>query len=269
MTNLANKTVLLTGANGGFGQQFVRQLLAKNCRLILTDLDAESLAQKAQSIQDEVGSGKIIACFASDLSTRNGTDALWQSVRALNMSVDVLINNAGIGVLGRHDEVPQDKWERLMQINLLAPMRLCALATPAMIAQRSGHIVNICSLAAWVAAEGMSAYDASKFGLRGFSEALSDELAEHNVRVSAVHPFFSRTPIIDSPQYGSLARSSDAVDRKNMTDPADVIREAIAAIEADRLHIFPDRIGRIAHRLKRHTPRLLTAVQKRLTPVRK
>ncbi|MGB1251298.1 MAG: SDR family NAD(P)-dependent oxidoreductase [Candidatus Promineifilaceae bacterium] len=266
MTNLSQKTILLTGATGGFGQHFMRQLLAKGGRLIVSDLDAGALAALAQKIHNEVGAGEIVASIGGDLSTRHGVDALWSEVEALGEPIDVLINNAGIGFMGRHDEVPQDKWERLMQVNLLSPMRLCAFAAPQMIARRDGHIVNIASLASWMADIGMTAYAASKYGLRGFSEALADELEKHNVRVSAVYPFYSNTAILDSPRYGTLAAEHVIkTDRSKATNPADVVRETIAAIEADRMPIFPDKIGRFLYKLKRYTPSVFNFFKSRFS----
>lgn len=261
MTQLTNKTVLITGASGGFGQQFVRQLLAKNNRLIVTDINETTLCEVTQRILAEVGQGEIIATIPSDLSTPAGAEALFSAVTE---PIDVLINNAGVALLGQHAEVPHPEWERMMQINLLAPMRLCALFSKQMIARRSGHIVNISSLAGWTSDVGLSAYSASKFGLRGFSEALSLELAPHNVQISAVYPFYSKTAIIDSPRYGSLAaREVTEADRARMTEPADVIRATIAAIEQNKVHIFPDRIGRIIYRLKRYAPKLFAILHKR------
>ncbi len=261
MTQLTNKTILITGAAGGFGQQFVRQLLTKNCRLILTDLDETIVQAVAQRIYLEVGQGEIVATIASDLSTPAGADALFATV---SEPVDVLINNAGLALLGRHDEVPQAAWERMMQVNLLTPMRLTALFTRQMIARQSGHIVNISSMAGWTSDIGLSAYSATKFGLRGFSEALASELAPHNVQVSAVYPFYSKTAIIDSPRYGSLAgREVTDADRARMTDPADVIRKTLTAVEKDRLHVFPDKIGRTIYLVKRYAPKLFDIAQKR------
>ena len=267
MTTLFQKTILLTGATGGFGQHFMRQLLARDNRLIVTDLDVEVLTELAYRLRDEVGTGVIVACIGGDLSTGSGVNTFWEEVDALGEPIDVLINNAGIGLMGRHDEVPQAAWERLMQVNLLAPMRLCALVAPQMIARRDGHIVNIASMASWMGDVGLTAYVASKFGLRGFSETLADELHQHNVRVSAVYPFYSNTPILDSPRYGSLAEmnSAETIDRTRLTDPAKIVAETLSAIEKDQMPIFPDKIGRFLYKIKRYTPSLFEILRRRFT----
>ena len=246
------------------------QLLAKNANLILTDLDKAGLREKANQWIDQVGRGKVLAIFESDLSDANGVDALFQKVNDSQTTIDVLINNAGIGMAGRHDEIPRGEWERLMQVNLLTPMRLCALFAPQMIARQQGHIVNICSMAAWVNDVGLGAYSASKFGLRGFSEALAEELQPYNIKVSAVHPFYSKTPILNSPRYGTLAENLPDIESDDLppgvSDPADVIRETIEGIEKDRLHIFPDRMGRLIYYFSRYRPGIFNILKRQLRP---
>lgn len=205
MTELNNATVVLTGATGGFCQELMRQLLQAGSHLILSDIEPASLDEQASKITSEITTEKIIACIESDLSNREGCFNLYDQVKALDIPIDILINNAGIGLFGRMDEVPADKWERLMQVNLLAPMRLSSLFVADMIERQKGHIVNISSLAGWIAIPGMAHYSSSKFGLRGFSEGLFNEVKSHNVKVTVVYPFFSRTPILLSERYGTLA----------------------------------------------------------------
>jgi len=169
MTELNNAVIVLTGATGGFGQELTSQLLQAGSQLILSDLNQGALDSQAAKMSSEITTGKIIACIKSDLSSGEGCQALFDQVRALKIPIDILINNAGIGLFGRMDEVPGDKWERLMQVNLMAPMRLSSLFVSDMIDRRQGHIVNISSLAGWIAPAGMAHYSCSKFGLRGFS----------------------------------------------------------------------------------------------------
>ena len=259
MTDLINKTVLITGATGGFGRHFTHQLLEKGSKLILTDYDESVLNEFTQSIDHK----NVLGVITSDLSTPTGADQLHDQSQAFGQ-VDVLINNAVIAVMGRHDEVPRDAWERLMQVNLMAPMRLCALFSPKMIERGSGHIVNISSLAGWVGTQGLSAYVASKHGLRGFSTSLNDELKQHNVKVSAVYPYFSDTPILDSPQYGTLAEQQRQNNLTGVTKPQDVVRNAIKGIEANDLHIFPDSTSKNVVRIQRFAPWLLPVLERNL-----
>ncbi|MFT5500501.1 MAG: short-subunit dehydrogenase [Woeseiaceae bacterium] len=260
MTNLNNALVLITGASGGFGRQMTAQFLQAGCDLIVSDRDEGAL----HTLQAEFSgqATRIRGAIPADLSLQNGPEELLTGVQALGLQPDVLVNNAGIAVSGRFDHVPQERWETLMQINLLAPMRLCTLFMPQMIARRSGHIVNIASLAGWIGSPGIAAYCASKFGLHGFSESIAAELEEFNVRVSAVYPCFSRTPILDSEQFGYAVRRTVPDDM--VSDPADVVTAIIRGIRRDRLHIFPDKLARRIHYLKRFFPGLIPKLNKRM-----
>lgn len=263
MTNLQNAVVLITGATGGFGQELTRQLLTLGSQLVLSDLDAAKLQAQAIASQKEAKNGKVLTTIAADLSVPEASERLYARIKELDIMVDVLINNAGLGLYGRMDELPTDSWERLMQVNLLAPMRLSALFGRDAIARGSGHIVNISSLAGWVAPAGFGPYSSSKFGLRGFSEALAAEMRPHNVNVTAVYPFFSRTPILESLRYGELAKSKSLLPDRWVTDPARVMKATIAGIQRDRLHVFPDRPARVIHLLKRYFPNPLTWIMDR------
>ena len=269
MTQLTDAVVLITGAAGGFGQELTRQLLVLGSRLILTDLDLEILKNTVSRIQQGVKTGEVLTCLEADLSSRQGCDRLYEEVRSLtqslNINVDVLINNAGIGLYGRMDEVPADRWEQLMQVNLLAPMRLSAAFAAEMIARQRGHIVNISSIAGWISSPGLAHYSASKFGLRGFSEGLFNEVSPHNVQVTAVYPFFSRTPILHSPRYGSFAQGEGGVSEAQATDPADIMRVTIRAIQRNQLHVFPDRTANSLQVLRRLFPRLSNALIRALS----
>jgi short-subunit dehydrogenase len=265
MSDLNQAVVVLTGAAGGFGQELTRQLLQVGSRLILTDIDGTVLDEHASQIKSEITTGEIIACIESDLSQREGCETLYHQVKALGMPIDILINNAGLGLFGRMDEVPPDKWERLMQVNLLAPMHLSSLFVADMIRRQKGHIVNVSSLAGWIAPAGMAHYSTSKFGLRGFSEGLFQEVRAYNVKVTAVYPFFSRTPILQSPRYGTLAQGAGDFPEHLASDPAQVMEKTVKAIVRNQLHVFPDKMASSIHILQQYFPRLFDWITHRWT----
>jgi len=265
MTELNNAVIVLTGATGGFGQELTSQLLQAGSQLILSDLNQGALDSQAAKMSSEITTGKIIACIKSDLSSGEGCQALFDQVRALKIPIDILINNAGIGLFGRMDEVPGDKWERLMQVNLMAPMRLSSLFVSDMIDRRQGHIVNISSLAGWIAPAGMAHYSCSKFGLRGFSEGLLNEVKPYNVKVTAVYPFFSKTPILQSERFGTLAENGTGFPEHLATDPAKVMAKTIKAIVNNQLHVFPDKMANSIHLLKQYFPKLYDLMSDRFT----
>ncbi len=260
MTDLNRKTVLVTGACGGIGKHLVEQLLERQCQLIVTDTDAERLAELRGAATDSEGS--ILMACATDLSSAQGCRELAEQCERAGLVPDVLINNAGIALAGRHDHVPQDKWETLMNLNLLAPMRLSSAFVPRMVTRGGGHIVNISSLAGWVGAPNLSAYVASKFGLRGFGESLAAELRAENIQVSNVYPSFTRTPILASEQFGMGKRKR--VPERMISEPADSVANILRGVERNRMHIFPDKTALRIHYLQRFIPRMIPLLSRRM-----
>ena len=250
--DLQDATVLITGATGGFGLEFMRQCLAAGSNLIVTDLSGPRLEANVAAIRQKEKRGSIIQQIAADLSSAEGCVKL---VNAVTHTPDILINNAGVAMYGRFSDTPRRSWETLMQVNLMAPMRLTYGFLPAMIKRGSGHIVNLSSMAGWVGTRGLAPYSASKYGLRGFGEALADELAYHNIHVTNVYPFYSKTPILDSPQYGSLHRPELPDDM--VSDPVEVVREVLEAVQQNEVHVFPDKVARRLHLFKRFIPKII------------
>ena len=111
----------------------------------------------------------------------------------------------------------------------------------------------------------MAHYSSSKFGLRGFSEGLWNEVKSYNVKVTVVYPFFSRTPILKSESFGTLAQSRSDFPENIATDPAEVMAKTIRAIVRNRLHVFPDRMGRTIYLLRQYLPKLFDLMSDRFT----
>ncbi len=260
MTDLNQALILITGADGGFGRHMTHQFLAAGSRLILSDIDEQRLS--ALQAESEFAPGNIVASIAANLSDEDGCQLLYDEVVNAGSIPDVIVNNAGVGVGGRFDLVPRDRWEQLMQIDLLAPMRLCHLFLPQLIERGSGHFVNISSIAGWLGTKGLTSYCAAKYGLRGFSEALAGDLEEFDIRVSTVYPFFSRTPILESDQFGYENRRVVPIDMA--TDPSDVVAAIIKGIRANRMHIFPDRTAKQIHYITRFFPWIVPILTRRL-----
>jgi short-subunit dehydrogenase len=260
MTELRDATVLVTGAGGGFGQAMTRQLLAAGSQLMLTDREDVPLQQVTEKMLEQAGasdrSQRILRYIAADLSSADGCRSLYEAAGASAPPVDVLINNAGIAMSGYFVDIPQAEWERLIQINLLAPMRLTALFAPGMIDRRHGHIVNISSVAGLIGVPTLAPYSVAKFGLRGFTEALAREMKPRGVSVTGVYPYFARTPILNSPHYGSSRRAS--APERGLYSPDFVVEQMIRGIKRGRVHVCPGFTPRLIEGLRRYAPWLLS-----------
>jgi short-subunit dehydrogenase len=252
MKELRGQVALITGAAGGFGRPLARLLLREGCELILADRRPGQLREAAAAAArvEVEAPGRVLGFVAADLGEAGGAAALYEAAAGISPRVDILVNNAGLGIYGPIDQIPPEKWEAVMQVNLLAPMRLAALFLPQMIARRSGHIVNICSAASLVGARGLGVYSASKFGLRGFTESLAADVRGQGVDVTGIYPFFARTAILESEQYGDEGRRA-RVPGPLIGDPERIMAALVRGIKGRAIHVYPDRIARLIDLLRR------------------
>ncbi len=254
--SLDGKVILITGAAGGFGGAMVRQFLRAGSRLILADLARDALEARVATILKEshleARASQILGYVAADLATDAGCAATHAQAIAISPHIDMLVNNAGIAMSGYFAEIPQDAWEKLMAINLLAPMRLTYRFLPAMMARRSGYIVNVSSLAGITGTPSIVPYSTAKFGLRGFGEALGNELASHHIHTTNIYPFFARTAILDSPHHGSATRTQ--LPDRILYSPDFVVEQLLRGIRRQRREVFPGAVPRVAYWLRRFAP---------------
>lgn len=266
MKSLHASNILITGAGGGFGREMIRQFLIAGGHLILSDRDAAALHRAVEDVAAGLAGapppGKILGYVAADLADAAGADELYRGCQSIAPELDMLVNNAGIAYYGSIADVPQEKWERLIQVNLLAPMRLTAKFLPGMIARRRGHIVNVASAAGLVGTPGLSAYCAAKFGLRGFAEATAADVARHGIDVTTIYPFFARTPILQVEQFG--ASGGVALPERLLYDPAFVVAELIDGVRRRKAHIYPGAIPRQIDLLRRVAPWALELLNRRM-----
>jgi len=221
--------VLITGASGGLGQAIARALAARGASLTLTGRRLEVLTPLAE----ELGA-RPIGC---DLSDRPQLDRLVQDAG----EVDVLIANAALPGSGVLTELAPEQIDRVLEVNLRAPIALARALAPGMVSRRSGHLVFISSLASTAASPAISLYSATKAGLRGFALGLREDLRPHGVGVSTVAPGFVR-------ESGMFADAGVELPWFVRTrSPADVARAVIRAVERNRAEVevapAPLRIG--------------------------
>ncbi len=215
--SLVGGTVLVTGATGGIGSAIATTFAARGARLMLTGRRADVLGQLAE----DTGAG----AFVCDLSQHEDLERL--AGEAAAAQVDVLVANAALPASGLLTELEGDQIDRLLDINLRAPIVLAHALVPGMIDRRRGHLVFISSLAGKAASPASSLYSATKFGLRGFALALREDLRPHGVGVSVVLPGFIRAA-------GMFAEAGVELPLGVATrSPEDVADGVIRAIERD------------------------------------
>lgn len=196
------RTAVLTGAASGIGEQLAYGLAARGSDLVLVDVDAARLGDVAGRIE-RAHPGRAVRTIVADLADRAAVEAVASQVLAEHPSIGLLVNNAGMALGGRFDQVTVEEFERVMNVNFRAPMLLTHALLPALKASPGSHLVNVSSLFGLIAPAGQSAYSASKFALRGLSQVLHSELSDDGIGVTTVHPGGVRTRIAESAIVGS------------------------------------------------------------------
>ncbi len=184
--SLKDRIAVVTGAARGIGEAISRMLAREGATVVLTARNREQLEAVKSEIEKHSGRAVVLPC---DLTDPASVEALGKSVTAQFGRCDVLVNNAGVGLLGKPlvDCTPEE-WDRILQTNLRGPFLVIRALAPMMIAARSGYIVNISSLAGRNPLPNGAAYAASKWGLNGLTYSLAEELRQYGIRVTAIAP---------------------------------------------------------------------------------
>ncbi|HLF12420.1 MAG TPA: SDR family oxidoreductase [Gammaproteobacteria bacterium] len=213
--NPSNARVLVTGAAGGIGSAIAKQLAKSGATLLLTDLRQEPLDRLATELSKSCVN---VTAVAADITAEQGRNAVLASAREL--CVNVVINAAGVNPFGLLASQASAEIGKTMLINAVAPMLLCQAMIPLLSEREAAHIINVGSTFGSIGFPGFCTYSASKFAIRGFSEALRRELADTHIRVHYVAPRATRTALatdriramneelkvgMDSPQTVALA----------------------------------------------------------------
>src|ERR1700736_3972569 len=226
MPFLANGVAVVTGAGSGIGRALVRQLAVASSALALADIDEAGLGQTAASLSER---GVQLTTHVVDVSDESAMRAFAQNVAARHGRVTLLINNAGVALHGRFEEISLDDLRWLMGINFWGVVYGVKYFLPMLKKERRAHIVNISSVFGIVAPAGQAAYSASKFAVRGFTEALRHELEGTSVFVSCVHPGGIRTAIARRARMGANTPQQTQQDSISRFDRVATIPPEVAA----------------------------------------
>lgn len=221
--SVVNGRVLVTGATGGIGQAIARTFAREGADLLLSGRRVELLEPLAAEVH-----GRAIAC---DLSRRAEVERLIADVG----DVDVLVANAALPASGIFTELTQEQIDRMLEVNLHAPIAIAHGLLPGMIARRRGHLVFVSSLSGKTASAASSIYSATKFGLRGFALGLREDLREHGIGVSVVLPGFIRDAGMFADSGVTLPRG---VGTRTPDEVAAAVRRAITRNRAE-IHVAP------------------------------
>lgn len=182
---LAGQVALVTGASRGIGLAIAQRLGRMGARVAICSREAKAL----ESAAEELGRAGISALgAAADVTRQEQVAALVRRTNSEFGDIDILVNNAGIGVFGPVHELRTEEWDRVMDTNLKGVFLCSKAVAPQMIRRRSGHIINISSLAGKNAFAGGGVYCASKWGLQGLTACMAEDLRGHGIRVCAVCP---------------------------------------------------------------------------------
>lgn len=220
---LSDRTAVITGAASGIGRAVAVSLARRGCRLVLTDVNEAGLEETAR-----LASGVPVTTHRLDVADKEAIKAFAEQVPRL----DLLVNNAGVAVGGTFEQVREEDFEWLFDINFWGVVRMTRAFLPKLRASDDARIVNLSSVFGLVAPPEQSAYAASKFAVRGFSESLRHELEGSNVGVTVVHPGGVATAIADSARVPDGATTEEIERRRkafkrHLKLPASVAGETI------------------------------------------
>ena len=252
-----NSVAAITGAGSGIGRALAIELAQKGCRLALTDVRGQGLAATAGLAN---AAGAECRTYVFDVSDRAAVEDFAASVIADYGGIDLVINNAGVTLVDTVENVDYDDFDWLMDINFWGVVYGTKAFLPYMLDAGRGHIVNISSLFGLMGAPTQAAYNASKFAVRGFTEALRIELETSAVNVSCVHPGGVKTSIVNNARFGARALTlsreelSEWFDARAKTSAADAARKIIRGLEKNKRRILIGNDASVADKIIRIFP---------------
>lgn len=240
---LRGKVVVITGASSGIGRAAAHAFACKGARLVLAARDEEALFDVLDECTD---CGTDAVAITTDVTRSDQVQAL--AVQAAEFGhgrIDIWVNNAGVGAVGNFEETPLEAHEQVIQTDLIGYLRGAYVAMPYFKAQQSGILINTLSLGSWVAQPYAAAYSASKFGLRGLSDALRGELTEFSdIHVCDIYPAVMDTPgFRDGGNYTGHVLTPPGP----IYDPERVAKAMVACAITPRAHTTVGTAARVAH----------------------
>jgi len=216
---LAGRTAVVTGAAGGIGRGIALALARRGCHVALADIDEAALARTTAEIAGQESARSLrVSHYRLDVANRAAVAALPAQMMAAHGAVDILVNNAGVALGGTFLEIAESDFDWLLGINFWGVVQMTRAFLPLLSNSEEARIVNVSSLFGLIAPPGQTAYAASKFAVRGFSESLRHELADTRIGVTVVHPGGIATSIAKNARMPASLSDDEAAKRRTFFD---------------------------------------------------
>ena len=249
--NSSNRPVaLVTGASSGIGAALARELARHGHDLVLSARSLAPMEALAGELRDLGATATVIA---ADLAEPGAAAALAAQLGARGVEIEVLVNNAGLGAMGRFDRIDPARDAEMLQVNIVALTELTRALLPAMLARRRGKIVLVGSTAAFLPVPNMAVYAATKAYVRSFGEALAQELSGSGVVVNVLCPGTTATNF-----FNVAGNAPTALQRGRMMSAAAVARIGYAGLQRGERVTIAGVMNRILAFAATHTPHFLT-----------
>jgi NAD(P)-dependent dehydrogenase (short-subunit alcohol dehydrogenase family) len=257
-----SRIAIVTGGGSGIGEALCRALAARGDTVVVADIDGAAAERVATDI------GRLAAAAKVDVRDAAAVQALVDDTVAAHGRLDLIFNNAGIGIGGDALDLTVAHWDRIIDINLRGVIHGVQAAYPVMARQRSGHIINTASIAGLIATPYLAPYVAVKHAVLGLSMSLRGEAKAHNVGVTVVCPGWTDTPILDSTGPDDLPkpRMADQSVRElaermgRLYTPQELARDVLHAVDRNKAMVVVPRKFRVLWRLQRISPTGFAAV---------
>lgn len=253
MKDIHGKRAVVTGAGSGLGRALTLALAERGCRVAVADINLEAARETLAKAQERKGTGEV---YRLDVTRPEEVERLAEHLFKNWGGVDLLVNNAGIAVVGLVGDVAIEDWRRVVDVNFWGMVYGCHSFIPRMKTQGGGHILNVASAAGLLSMMEMAPYSATKAAIVSLSETLKVELAPHRIGVTVLCPMFFKTGLLDTMTYTEEFEKelSHACFEHGRMTAEQVAESAIRAVEKDRLYCVPQASGKLLWFHKRMCP---------------
>lgn len=243
-----NKWALITGGSSGIGLSVAKIFAKEGAHLLLMARNEENLKNAVTAVAaNKIDPGQKILSYSVDVSQQQAVDSAIEQIETQFGTPDYLVNSAGVAHPGYFQELDLDIFRLMMEVNYLGTVYLTHAVIPGMIKRRAGHIVNISSIAGFLGVFGYTAYGASKYAVRGFSDVLRSEMKPYGIRVSVVFPPDTQTPQLEYEAQFKPMETKALSGNASSLSPEEVAKNIVNGIYKNKYVILPGFEGKLLY----------------------